>query len=61
MPPPPSRPRYNNDIETNDIFNDKIYNKNGVTNEHIKYNPKGFFIDVSIRIIYITISFSALL
>lgn len=42
MPPPPSRPRYNNnyDIETNHITNDNDL-KNGV-----KHNNKGFFVDV---------------
>lgn len=46
MPPPPSRPRYNNnlnDIETNNIPNDKdkLQFKNDAIN-----NPNGFFVDV---------------
>lgn len=41
VPPPPSRPRYNNnnDIETNNIFDDKQVG-------HWKNPQKGFFIDV---------------
>lgn len=52
MPPPPSRPRYNtngindifgqqNDIETNNIPNDKEFN-----NGYKDNNAKGFFVDV---------------
>lgn len=52
MPPPPSRPRYNqnNDIHTNEIANDNI---NGIAND-AKYptkvnnnnNNDGFFVDI---------------
>lgn len=41
VPPPPSRPSYNNnDIETNNIPNDKEYNKD------LKKNARGFIVDV---------------
>ena len=44
MPPPPSRPRYeNNDIETNNIPNDKDIITNGISKET---NARGFFVDV---------------
>lgn len=42
VPPPPSRPRYNNDdIETNNIFSEKE-NKSGIKES----NARGFFVDV---------------
>ncbi|XP_055322966.1 uncharacterized protein LOC129578437 isoform X2 [Sitodiplosis mosellana] len=42
VPPPPSRPRYdNNDIETNKIPNDKDFN-----NGYKETNARGFFVDV---------------
>lgn len=56
MPPPPSRPRYNsniNDIETNQIPNDKEQlpspTNNGViasVKNDYQNNPNGFFVDV---------------
>lgn len=42
VPPPPSRPRYdNNDIETNNIPNDKDINIG-----YKESNARGFFVDV---------------
>ncbi|XP_031619929.1 uncharacterized protein LOC116338642 isoform X2 [Contarinia nasturtii] len=45
VPPPPSRPRYNNnDIESNNIFNDnEKYNEIKNVKEN---NARGFFVDV---------------
>lgn len=50
VPPPPSRPRYNqfNDIETNQISNDIDPYSNAKYNPYAPPNPKGFFLDVSI-------------